>query len=688
MPEGNPTIPQIKPNEKEQGASSTQGEGSILIPKLLNKEGEQSDLAKPKSDWKGKVGSFFGKISSGRSVKILASLFVLLLIFALAIIIPSISVFKKAKVLYANGLKTKSAIEAQDLNVLKGELATTRGSLEELQKSYKVLAWTKFIPFLGAYWRDGNHALTAAFHGLDAVDILVETITPYADIVGFTGGKAEEEGDGAKTAEERIDFLVQTIPSVIPKLDSLAQVTNKVKQEMDQINPNRYPANFRGIVLRENIRRVQELINQGASLISDGKPLIEVAPYLLGIESERTYLVIFQNDKELRPTGGFLTAYSVMSVKEGKFEPVSSNDIYNLDAQYKPDTPAPEPIIKYLEGPYVLNKNLRLRDMNWTPDFAQSMEQFSRAVEEAGIKGIDGIIAVDTHLLVNLLEVLGPVGVPGFGNYSTQIVPECNCPQVIYELELFADVEGPIVWDPLDPTRIIYAPPNYENRKKIIGPLMNSILANAMGQPKEKLPDLFEAVFKSLTEKHVLFYLFDEEAQKAVESFGIAGRIDDYQGDYLHINDANLGGRKSNLYVTQEVDQQIEVEKDGSVVKTVTITYKNPEKFDGWLNSVLPNWVRIYVPKGSELLAFEGVEDKKEPYEEFGKTVFAGFFELRPEGVSKVTFKYKLPFKVDGEYNLFIQKQPGKDAPLYSLTLGKQEEEFFLRTDKEFRFRI
>ena len=688
MPEGNPTIPQIKPNEKEQGASSTQGEDSILIPKLLNKEGEQSDLAKPKSDWKGKVGSFFGKIGSGRSVKILASLFVLLLIFALAIIIPSISVFKKAKVLYANGLKTKVAIEAQDLNVLKGKLATTRGSLEELQKSYKVLAWTKFIPFLGAYWRDGNHALTAAFHGLDAVDILVETITPYADIVGFTGGKAEEEGDGAKTAEERIDFLVQTIPSVIPKLDSLAQVTNKVKQEMDQINPNRYPANFRGIVLRENIRRVQELINQGASLVSDGKPLIEVAPYLLGIESERTYLVIFQNDKELRPTGGFLTAYSVMSVKEGKFEPVSSNDIYNLDAQYKPDTPAPEPIIKYLEGPYGLNKNLRLRDMNWTPDFAQSMEQFSRAVEEAGIKGIDGIIAVDTHLLVNLLEVLGPVGVPGFGNYSTQIVPECNCPQVIYELELFADVEGPIVWDPLDPTRIIYAPPNYENRKKIIGPLMNSILANAMGQPKEKLPDLFEAVFKSLTEKHVLFYLFDEEAQKAVESFGIAGRIDDYQGDYLHINDANLGGRKSNLYVTQEVDQQIEVEKDGSVVKTVTITYKNPEKFDGWLNSVLPNWVRIYVPKGSELLAFEGVEDKKEPYEEFGKTVFAGFFELRPEGVSKVTFKYKLPFKVDGEYNLFIQKQPGKDAPLYSLTLGKQEEEFFLRTDKELKFRI
>ena len=88
---------------------------------------------------------------------------------------------------------------------------------------------------------------------------------------------------------------------------------------------------------------------------------------------------------------------------------------------------------------------------------------------------------------------------------------------------------------------------------------MNSILANAMGQPKDKLPKLFEAGFKSLVEKHVLFYLFDSKTQDAVSSFGIAGIIKSTNGDYLHINDTNLGGRKSNLYVTNEISQEFSV---------------------------------------------------------------------------------------------------------------------------------
>ena len=57
-------------------------------------------------------------------------------------------------------------------------------------------------------------------------------------------------------------------------------------------------------------------------------------------------------------------------------------------------------------------------------------------------------------------------------------------------------------------------------------------------------------------------------AQKAVEDFGIAGKIkENYQGDYLHISDSNLGGRKSNLYVKQEVDQEITTDKNGIIEK-------------------------------------------------------------------------------------------------------------------------
>jgi hypothetical protein len=316
------------------------------------------------------------------------------------------------------------------------------------------------------------------------------------------------------------------------------------------------------------------------------------------------------------------------------------------------------------------------------------MDLFSKEIKSAGIDDIDGIIAVDTQVLVNLLEVLVSVDVPGYGKFSNEIVDECKCPQVIYELESFADIEGPIVWSENEPGKIVYAPENYDNRKKIIGPLMNSILSATLGQPNEKLPALFEAMIKSLSEKHVLFYINDEKVQKAIEEFGIGGTLADYGGDYLFINDANLGGRKSNLYVTQEVLQEVNVGEDGIVEKTLTITYKNPEKHDGWLNSVLPNWVRVYVPKGSELISTQGLEDEKEPYEDLGKTVYAGFFELRPQGVAKIVIKYRLPFKVQDIYSIYIQKQPGKDYSLYSFDVNQDKEEMFVRTDKEFTFRI
>ncbi len=603
------------------------------------------------------------------------------------VVLPLINVYSKAKSFETEVKALKAAAGSKNLPKIKEEIQKTKKSTQALQGSLAPLFWLKAVPWIGKYVSDSKHATMALIYGLDAGQILVTAVEPYADLAGFTGGTESRTGDGAKTAKDRIDFLVKSIPEIVPRVDSISEKVNLAKKEVDQISPDSYPVKFRGMAIREKIRMGVELVDEAANFIVDGKPLLAQAPYLLGIDAPRQYLVLFQNDKELRPTGGFLTAYSIMKVDKGTFNPVISSDIYNLDAKYKPSFPAAEPLVKYLKGPYILSKNIRLRDMNWSPDFAESMKTFIKEAEKVGIKDIDGIIAVDTHLLVNLLDALGQIGVPGFGNFSTTKIPECDCPQVIHELESFADVEGPIIWDPIT-GKIIYRPPNSDNRKKIIGPLMNSILANAMGQPKDKLPKLFEAGYRSLVEKHVLFYLFDAKAQSAVESFNIAGRIKDYDGDYLHVNDANLGGRKSNLYTSQEIEQEIKIGKDGSVEKTVTITYKNPQAQDGWLNSVLPNWVRVYVPKGSQLLAFEGVEDKAVPYEEFGKEVFAGFFKLRPQGVSKVTIKYKIPMKAKDTYRLLMQKQPGTDGPLMRIKLGKYEEEFLLKTDKDFKVRI
>ena len=646
-------------------------ESAILIPKIDPEKNDEVVEIKKKT----KVKPIYIIIPS-----------VILFLIAI-VVIPSFLFFTKAKDVYSKLEPVMATTDLGDVNKIKSDLVLVKSSVDELKSSYFLVSWMKIVPFVGSYVSDIGHGINAASKVLEAGDVTLTTLDPFLSELGFKKNDGTVE-TADKSAQERIDFVVNSIPEILPKADEISKMFAEAETELSKIDPDRYPENVKGINVREKMKTVLDLFKQVSQYISESKPILENAPYLLGMDSDRTYLVLFQNDKELRPTGGFLTAYTVMKVSKAKFEPVTSDDIYNLDSKYKPAFPAPDAIVDLIKGPYVLSHNIRLRDMNYSPDYKVAMDLFSKEAATVGMKGIDGIISVDTGLLVNLLGSLGEIGVPGFGNFSTKTEPKCNCPQVIYELESFADVEGPIIWDPVT-GKIILRPKNSDNRKKIIGPLMNSILANAFAQPKEKIPSLLDAIFKSIVEKHVLFYLYDENAQKAVEGFGIAGRIEDYKGDYIHISDSNLGGRKSNLYVKQEVEQEISVNKDGLIEKTVTITYKNPEKYDGWLNSVLPNWVRLYVPEGSKLVSVDGLAKQYDTTSELGKTVFSGHFSLRPEGVSKVTFTYTLPFKKGtGDYMMFIQKQPGTDAPLYTVRSSKSEEEFLLRADKELRIKI
>jgi hypothetical protein len=687
MKDQNTVVPKI---ELKTGSEDSTPKESVLVPKIeVSKNTTDSkvpvhsplvsnDPPKKKVERKNIWLAVYGVVG-------------LIVVFLIYNLIAGFLLYQKGLKLLSDINQLSSDANSKDLGKIKTGIDNTKNSLNGVSSTYKLIAWEKFLPFAGAYISDAGHGIKAGTAGLDASGIVLTTIQPYADLLGLkdtTSTNVLAATTGTQTTQQRINFVVSTIPDLIPKIDAISADAKIVQDELSQINPDRYPAEFRGKQVKSQIVNVQALVSEASTLIINGKPFLQSAPYMLGMDSPRTYLVLFQNDKELRPTGGFMTAYAIMKVDKAKFTPVLSSDIYSLDAVYRPSIPAPAPIVTYIKGPYAVSPNWRLRDMNWSPDFATSMQTVVPAAEQAGIGKIDGVVAVDTQLLVNLLDAIGPIGVPGFGNFSTAINPTCNCADVIYQLESFADIEGAVIWSPTT-GKIILAPPNYNNRKAIIGPLMNSIMANALGQPKDKLAGLVQAVFTSLIQKHVLFYMLDQNTETAVSDFGVGGRINqDFTGDYLAINDANLGGRKSNLYASEEVEQDIQVAGDGSVTKTVTITYKNPQGQDGWLNSVLPNWVRVYVPSGSQLISSEGLEAKQDPYTDLGKTVFAGFFQLRPQGVSKITFQYKLPFKVSRNYDLLIQKQPGTDGFLYTVNIGKNTQEFYLKEDKELNIPI
>ena len=608
---------------------------------------------------------------------IVAGVLLVLLVLGLAIFFPAQEVMASANKTYAQGKLALGAIKKQDIGLAKQELVKTQKDLADTQVKLGKLAWTQFIPLVGLYYGDAKHGMAAASAGLDAANTVVDAILPYADVLGLKGQGSFVLG----SAEDRIQKAVATMDKVTPKIPQLEAQMEQVEKELAYIDPNRYPSKVGKTEIKSKIAQARQLANESHTALSEAKPLLEVLPQLLGEPKSRRYLVLFQNDKELRPSGGFMTAYAAFRIEHGVINLEGSDDIYALDNTLRTKTPAPDIILKNLP----LVSYFNLRDSNISPDFYESMKLFEGLYNNAGGKvAIDGIIAVDTHVLVTVLNILGPIDASGI-HYTTSNDPRCSCPQVIYELENYSS-----------------RPVNYvrTERKDNIGSLLYEIMKKALSSaPKQYWGPLFQAGLKEIGEKHVLFYMHDSGAQKGLESLNAAGRIRPYEGDYLHINDANFAGAKSNLFVQQAVTQTIQVDGNGVIKKTVKIEYTNPhppsdcnlERGGLCLNGLLRDLVRVYVPKGSQLTNSTGSQRKVETREDLGKTYFESFIEVRPGG-GKATLEltYTLPFKLakGSPYLLLIQKQPGTDQNQYTVSINNRQEKFKLDTDKELKIKL
>src|SRR5690606_37536206 len=153
-----------------------------------------------------------------------------------------------------------------------------------------------------------------------------------------------------------------------------------------------------------------------------------------------------------------------------------------------------------------------LRDMNIDPNFSNTMDTFYSYYQNIGgeHQDIDGIIAIDTNVLTSIVEILGPVEVPGYGTFSAETDPRCDCAQIIYVLSEIIDRPTPYI---------------RENRKGILAPMMQAIIQKTYATSRDKWPLLAESAWKGIEGRHVQFYFFDEQLQAAARSINAAGII-------------------------------------------------------------------------------------------------------------------------------------------------------------------
>ncbi|HSD98668.1 MAG TPA: DUF4012 domain-containing protein [Patescibacteria group bacterium] len=614
----------------------------------------------------------FGKKSS-----IALGLVAFVILFVVfGIIVPGIAALAQAQKTYAVAKLAIAAIKQENIEDASNQLNALKPELLKTQQQVKNMGYLAFVPLVNFYYNDALHLVNAGVYGLNAGQILVDSIKPYADVLGLKGAHSFVGG----SAQDRIQTAVSTMSKVTPKIDEIGQQLTLVQKEIDQVNPAHYPAFFGLGKVQTSLKDVRTGVDEATVFVTQAKPLIKVLPELLGEPKETKYLVIFQNDGELRPTGGFMTFYAIFRLEHGVIHVDSSNDIYNLDATIRSKPASPRIIATYLPKEPLWN----LRDTNLSPDFKKSMDDFNKLYKTAGgYVPVNGIIAIDTHVLVSIMNILGDITVDG-ETFTTKIVPACNCAQVVYALEQQSDT----------PVDYIKA-----NRKGIVGDLLYAIMQKAFASsPKLYWGKLFQTFLSEVNQKHVLFALNDVGAQSGLEALNAAGRIVAFSGDYLHINDSNWGGAKSNLFIKETVDINYNVKSDGTISKTVTVNYKNPfapsdcnlEHGELCLNATNRDVVRMYVPQGSTLTGSTGSEVKLLTSTEFDKTVFEGFVTVRPLGQATYTVTYQLPFKVSSStLPVYMQKQPGTDAIAYTISMnGRQVDSFTLTTDKTLTLQV
>ncbi|MBI2338161.1 DUF4012 domain-containing protein [Candidatus Daviesbacteria bacterium] len=406
-------------------------------------------------------------------------------------------------------------------------------------------------------------------------------------------------------------------------------------------------------VVKQQIESFSKKLEFYQSLVTRAKTMSMLLPQLVGMEGNKSYLIILQNNMELRPGGGFIGSFAKINFEVGKLKKLEVNDIYNLDGSLSMHVEPPKEIKEDLG-----QKDWFLRDSNWEPDFPTNARQAEWFYNKEAGERVEGVIALDISAMEELLSVIGPLDL---ADYSEQITSE----------NLFAKA-------------ITYAEsgffPGSQAKKSFLTALTNQAFNKIFFLPQKNWPGIISAIGRSLDEKHISIYLNDPKLFSYLDSQNwvnilprgaTAKTSQDKTGqdrDFLALVEANLGANKVNYYLDRSYKLETVVGKEGEIRHTMRINYTNRSPSDTFPGGKYKNRMRVYLPFGSKLTkALWGETDitkQVSSFTDYGRSGFSMLLELLPKEQKSLVLDYSVPFKIEfkdnlATYRLDIIKQAG-----------------------------
>jgi hypothetical protein len=556
---------------------------------------------------------------------------------------------------------------ADALPALRDNLAALETHLSATQRIASpflgLAPWLGWLPEIGPTVRDAPKLLAMGIElaggGRQALDALM----PVTDLLG-------QRGQG-ELLSRALPLIAAARPGLATADARLARAEALAAQVRGPLHPKLTP----------QLARLNRLL----PFVRAGLKGAQVAPGLLGLSGPRTYLLLAQNNDELRPTGGFISGAGHIRLDDGRIAEVELGDSYAVDNLKQPH-PEPPSTLREQMGVDLL----WLRDSNWSPDFPTSA-LVARALyaQDRGID-TDGAIALDMEAVRLLVEALGPLQIPGTGQ------------QITGENTIAALKQA---WEspPTTLSTVQQATTSnwWEKRKDFMGIMVAAVMAKLQGGDLNPVA-LAKALYEMLDGRHLQMAIDDAAAAPLLTEQRWDGALQSPgKGDYLAVVDTNLGYNKANAAVRTQIDYRIAPNGTG-LIATLTLTYTHSarplapgtpcdrtprygDSYDELTARCYWDYLRVYAPAGSEVIAAEGLTSTQTERGEGNTTVSSGEFVLKPGESHEVVLRYRLPDSVAAEpYQLFVRKQAGTAAPPLRVQAGACLWQTDLARDGEF----
>ena len=543
-----------------------------------------------------------------------------------------------------------------DLNDVESRLGPVRDTVA----SDPLVALLRAAPPTGDQVRGADHLIAAAtdltqagYGGLSLAQRYLQVRetagqgngSQMADLVSLMASSRDQVigiSDSIQAARRELDAMPKGLVS------QLADARNQVQTELTRLQP-----------ALDSYLRIQDQL-----------------PDMLGMNGPRRYLVLFEDPAELRPSGGLIGTYGIVTLDQGGVTKSTFQNVTALD--YKPGLPYVEPptaLKDHLLGP---EQSWQLADAGWSPDFPTSAQEALKLYTlESGDSQVDGVIALDTYSIDLVLGVTGPISVPEYG--------------VTFKA-------GQTTMTVLENTRQAATPG--VDRKAILD-VFGAELVNAMlATPAARWPDLMNALSNAAGQRHLMVWTKDAGAKGLVSWAGWDGAIRQDAGDYLEAVDANVAPvSKYNLVTHRTQDLAVQIDDVGNADNTLTLSWDNRadqleaaalrELPDAQKDGMLGDYLRVLTPdrsrlqsvSGGRLVQLTGVEEISP---EAGRTAY-GLFLLEPPGLTSAAISWISPYPVDigdttGLYRLTVQKEAGRPAEPLSVRVTVPEGATILGT--------